>query len=230
MPWQKSVMTSKPLHKGHHLWMAAVPCQPRARHNDSRDKRFDIPTPGLLPLRPLSHGCVDKTNDPRLSESTQMHQAKNQLEAQRAKFAAKDTNDSVWLLWKQLLWVERNGCRHHRAWQWWQITQHASSVCAWYEEHNFCIFCSYFPVIIEPNSDESWYLYYFVTEGNFVFKSWLKSHGEQSVKAAYRVGAAIFCGLKNLYIEILLDNHYMLYRDSSWPEEFADQINANRAK
>lgn len=61
------------------------------------------------------------------------HYTKQQLEAQRAKFAAKDTNDSVWLLWKQLLWVVRNGCRHRRAWQWWQITQYASSVCAWYE-------------------------------------------------------------------------------------------------
>lgn len=93
-----AVMTSKSPHKGHWLGMAAVPCQPRARHNDSRDKRVNISTPGSLPLSPLSRGCVDKTNDPRPSESAQMHYAKKQLEAQRAKFAAKDTNDSDWLL------------------------------------------------------------------------------------------------------------------------------------
>lgn len=83
----------------------------------------------------------------------------------------------------------------------------------------------YFVVIIEPNSDETWCLYYFVTEVNFVFKIWLKSHGEQPVKAAYMIGAAIFCGLKKLHTEILLDNHYTLYRHSSWPEGFAEQIN-----
>lgn len=67
------VMTSKPLHKGHQLGMAALPCQPRAHHSDSRDKGFDTPTPGWLPLSPLSRGCVDKTNDPRPSESAQMY-------------------------------------------------------------------------------------------------------------------------------------------------------------
>lgn len=42
------------------------------------------------------------------------------------------------------------------------------------------------------------------------------------------IGAAIFCGLKKLHTEILLYNHYTLYRDSLWPEGFAEQINANR--
>lgn len=106
-----AVVTSKTLHKGHQLGMAAVPCQPRAWCNDSRDERFDTPTPGSFRLSPLSRGCIDKTNELRFSESAQMCHAKKQLEAQRAKFAAKDTNDSAWLLWKQLLWVVRNGCR-----------------------------------------------------------------------------------------------------------------------
>lgn len=182
--------------KDHQLGTAAVPCQPRARCNDLRDKRFDTPTPGSLWLGPLSHRGIDKTNDPRFSESAQMRYAKKQLEAQRAKFAAKDTNDSAWLLWKQLLWVVRNGCRHCRAWQWWKITQYTPTVCAWCgEEQNFCIFFPYFPVIREPNSDENWGLYSFVTGINFIFKSWFETNGEQLVKAAYRVGIAIFCVL-----------------------------------
>jgi len=93
-----AAVTSTSLHKGHRLGMAAVPCQPRARCNDLRDERFDTPTPGSLQLGPLSRGCINTTNDPRFSESAQMCYAEKQLEAQRAKFAAKDTNDSAWLL------------------------------------------------------------------------------------------------------------------------------------
>lgn len=93
-----AAVTSKSLHKGHQLGMAAVPCQPRARCNHSRDETFDTPTPGSLRLSPLSRGCINKTNDLRVSESAQMRYAKKQVEAQRAKFAAKDTNDSAWLL------------------------------------------------------------------------------------------------------------------------------------
>lgn len=55
-----TVVTSKSLHKGHQLGMAAVRCQPRAQCNDSRDERFDIPTAGSLRLSPLSRGCIDK--------------------------------------------------------------------------------------------------------------------------------------------------------------------------
>lgn len=140
-----TVVTSKSLHKGHQLGMAAVRCQPRAQCNDSRDERFDIPTAGSLRLSPLSRGCIDKTDELRFSESAQMRYAKKQLEAQRAKFTAKDTHDSAWLLWKQLLWMVRNGFRHRRAWQWWKIIQYAPSVCAWYgEEQNFCIFFPHF--------------------------------------------------------------------------------------
>lgn len=57
------------------------------------------------------------------------------------------------------------------------------------------------------------------------------SSGKQLVKAAYSVGVATFCVFwKKLRTEIPLDIHYMLYTDSPWLEEFAEQINANRAK
>lgn len=116
--------------------LAAVPCQPRACHNDPRDKRFDIPTPGSA-LCPVD---VSITRTIHAPADQHKHTTQRQLEAQRAKSAAKDTHDSVWLLWKQLLWVARSGCRHCKAWQWWQITQNASSACAWYKEQNFCLF------------------------------------------------------------------------------------------
>lgn len=48
-------------------------------------------------------------------------------------------------------------------------------------------------VIIKPNSDENWGLYSFVSEIHFIFTSRVESNGEQLVKAAYRVGVAIFC-------------------------------------
>lgn len=120
------VVTSKLSHKSHQL----VPCWSRGWCNGLRDKKFNTAISGSLRLSPLSRGCIDKTNELRFSESAQMCSAKQQCEAQRAKRTARDANSSAWLLWKQALWVVRNGCRHHLNVV--MITQYTSSVCAWY--------------------------------------------------------------------------------------------------
>lgn len=131
------VMTSKPLHKGLG-WLGCCPLPAQGTMIPGRKGSISQPQAwfhsALCP--------VDNANDPRPSGSAQMHHTKGQLEAQRAKPAAKDTNGSVWLLWKQLLWGARSGCRHCRAWQGWQITQHASS--AWYEEQKLLHIFPYF--------------------------------------------------------------------------------------